>query len=250
MAQGPHTALSLLRAHARARSASSRELIAHAHDRAQDQQRHARAARTHAEQQAEQTINRWPANHGLAARRTGQPRANALQEILHTARALFDGCGAVSLTTLDQLGARNPYRTAIATGRAEALDATQYRLREGPTIDAVELDMVAVLRADDLAEPGEAAVWPRFSRAAVGLGTRSALSISLPWTALRVGLQAEQHALAAVTFYAAEPHTFAQTENHAMMLGYWAGSIATGTAPAEVRRAGLPRWPDGVTPTR
>lgn len=232
-----NAALSLLRVRARACTTDSRELISDAHDHALRQRRYARAALMHAQQQAEETINRWPATHGLAATRRGQTHEYALGLILGTAQALFNGCGSVSLTTVDQLDGRRPYRTAASTGIAEALDAAQYRLGQGPCIEALELDMVADVRAGDLTADRESDSWPRFCRVAVALGIRSSLSISLPWTAFRVGLHAEQRPLASINFYAGEPHAFVQTEHHARMLGCWAGSIATGKEPAEIHRA-------------
>jgi hypothetical protein len=94
--------------------------------------------------------------------------------------------------------------------------------------------MVVPVRADDLAGHGDAQRWPRLCGAIGALGIRSALSIAVPWSALRNGLQVDQHALGAINLYAPEPHVFEASEMRAMMLGSWAGSVVSGNRPTQV----------------
>jgi hypothetical protein len=224
-----------LHARIRARTDSSRRLIRRAHLRAQAQDRLALAARQRAQQRVEANVDRWPRAHGLAPAVPGRRYDESLTIVLTAASALFGGCRAVSLTTVDQIGDGRPrHRTAAATGNAEALDAAQFRLAQGPGLDALELDLTAVVRADDLQTGGDAAQWPLFAHAAEALGVRSAMSISVPWNAARVGLQAEHRALGAINLYAAERHAFTQSELYTLMFGAWAASILSGMRPTQI----------------
>ena len=233
-------AVSLRDARLRDRRHNARRLMNRARDQARAQTRYARALRERAHQQAERAVNRWPVTHGLTLPGQEPPDRDVHELVLDAARGLFGGCGMVSLTTVDQLGPDEPRRssTAAARGTAEIIDAAQYELAEGPSIDAVELDMVAVLYADDVTGARESGHWPGFAPAAAALGVRSLLSIAVPWTAFRVGLQAQRRALAAINLYASEPHGFAQTEHQAMMFGAWAAATVSGNEPAEIYRAG------------
>lgn len=220
-----------------AQAQAQRRLLGHVRDRAREQGRYARAVRARAEWQTDEAVNRWPVTHGLRAGREERSEEDALALVLTTARALFGGCDLASLTTVGQFDDRHPYRTATSTGIADVVDAAQFRLREGPGIDAVELDMVVVLRVDDFAGLDDVRRWPRFSPVAKGLGVRSCLIIGVPWTASRVGLHPRLNALGTINFYERAPHAFHQTEHHGMMLGCWAASFLSGREPAEIHRA-------------
>jgi hypothetical protein len=89
-----------------------------------------------------------------------------------------------------------PPRTIAATDELpEAVDALQYRLHEGPCLDAA--DSAAVIRADDLAEDRR---WPEFSdRCVQATGVRSMLS-------LRLAVRGTNRA--GINFYATRPRSF------------------------------------------
>lgn len=181
------------------------------------------------------TFNMWPAARGLPVDRGTRTDRQVLVLVLDSAQTFVENGASVSLTTVDQLGGDQlPYCTAVATGLAAALDAVQYESREGPCIEAVELDLVACARADDLSTAEAARLWPDFAKQASALGVRSALSIAVPWTAIDVGLQADQRALGAINFYAGEAHAFDDAEVYARKLSCWAGSVVTGRTPAEI----------------
>lgn len=219
----------------RAEVQASRALTVRAVDRSRVQRLYVSSVQASVRRQRCRAVNAWPAAHGLASAIGTLTYDDVLALVLEAATTLYGGCGSVSLTSIDQLsGDRCSYRTAASTGDSSAVDAAQYRLGEGPCIDAAEMDLVASVRADDLASTEGARFWPHFSEAAGELGVRSSLSISLPWSAFRVGLQAEQHAVGAINFYGADPHAFDRSEIQAAMLGAWVGSILSGREPAEV----------------
>jgi hypothetical protein len=165
----------------------------------------------------------------------GRTDNEVLDLILDRARALHGGCCSASVTVVEQLaGDRSPYRSVVATGIAETLDAAQYELGEGPCIEAVELDTIAVLRADDLSSCGERRTWPLFSLAAQELGVRSAQSISLPWTPLSVGLHPKRWTVGAINLYADRAHAFTQPERDGTLLACWAGAVISGRRPTEL----------------
>lgn len=220
-----------------ARLRGSRKVAASARDTARAQSRYAHAAAARAHAQSDRNVNEWPAILGLAPTCEGQRHEAVADLVLDTARALFDSCSSVSLTVVDQLdGGNQLHRTAAATGIAEIVDQVQYRLGEGPCIEAVELDMVVIMRADDLADPAARRDWPGLSRAAEGLGVRSAMSIGVPWSPFSVGVHPERRSLGAINFYAPEPHAFGQTDPYGTMFGCWAGAIMGGKKPAEMLR--------------
>jgi hypothetical protein len=227
--------LGLLRARLRARVESSRSMVGRARSRSEGQDRDATEARVRARDQLGRMITDWIAVNGLATEPVVGDHEDVLQLVLDATRTVFPGCSSISLTTVDQLeGEARPYTTVLGTGVSQAVDALQYRLHDGPSVDALELDMVVSVRADDLAGPGDAERWPRLCQAIGDLGIRSALSIAVPWSALRNGLQADRRALGAINLYAPEPHAFDGPEMRAMMLGSWAGSVVTGHRPTEV----------------
>jgi hypothetical protein len=226
-------------AQVRERSADSRRLMARAHAHSQAQRRVARAVKGRAHQQVDRAANDWPALHGLASRTQGHADEDVVGFVLATVSSQFGGGVSVSLTVVDQFG-EDPQRcrTAGATGGARAADEVQYRLGEGPCLEAVELDMAAVVRADDLGDRDARRSWPRLCPVLGDLGVRSAMSISVPWSPLRIGVQADRRSLGAVNVYAREPYAFATTELAATLLGCWAGAIMSGREPAEILRMG------------
>ncbi|MEJ2888433.1 hypothetical protein [Actinomycetospora aeridis] len=227
--------LGMVRARVRARIESSRTLIGRARTRAAGHDRDATVARAHARDHLGRMIISWIAVNGLATPTAADGSEDVLRLVLDATRALYDECSSISITTVDQLeGDARPYSTALGTGVAPSVDAAQYRFREGPCVDALEMDMVSAVRADDLTGRGDAERWPHLSRAADALGVRSALSIAVPWSALRCGLQVDQRAVGAINLYASAPRAFGQTEVQAMMLGAWAGSVMSGNEPAAV----------------
>lgn len=214
---------------------ASRALTALATDRARAQRRDAAALRERARRQLWQMLNMWPAAHGLASTPGALRYHDVLELVLQAATALYGGCRSISLTSIDQLGGDPyPYTSAAATGGSSAIDAAQYRLEEGPCIDATAMDMLTAVHADDLVTPDAHGCWPRFSETAGTLGVRSSLSIALPWSAFRVGLQADQRAIGSINFYSSEAHAFDHSEVRAMMFGAWVGSMLSGKTPAEV----------------
>lgn len=199
-----------------------------AHVDALTQLQAARAAFTRVREQAASRIEAWLDTHRLVNLAESGGDHDVAGRVLRAAQELF-GCGSISVTAVDQLGGTpQPLRTTAHTGIADALDAAQYRLREGPCIEAVELDMVADVRAADFAATPDRRSWPRLAETATALGVRSAMSIAVPWSAGRVGLHAEQWALGAINLYAPEPGVFIHSERDARLLAAWALSISAG----------------------
>lgn len=241
MGGDPGATTSALLARVRSQVVDAQRLIGRAHHRARDQDEWAHAVRRRTRQRVGCTVDRWSRAHRLASLTDRREHDEALGLVLEAARRLFGHCRSVSLATVDQLeDPRRPYRTAASSGVAATVDAAQFRLGEGPCVDALELDIGAVIRVDDLTAGAAASEWPSFDEAAAALGVRSVLSVSLPWNAGQVGLHAERHALGAITFYAGEDHAFAQSEIYALLFGAWAGSLVTGVAPGEFCHADFP----------
>ncbi|MHC1561804.1 hypothetical protein ACR9E3_22825 [Actinomycetospora sp. C-140] len=224
-----------LRARLQDRVTTSRTLMARVRTDNAALKRDAGVARAQIREQRSRLFTGWLAAYGVAS--TGAPlgHADALQLILDTAELVYGGCASISVTTVDQLeGDPDPYRTVCCTGVSRSVDALQYELREGPCIDAVELDAVTYVLADDLAGRDDARSWPRLCHAVEASGVRSSLSIAVPWSALRNGLQTEHRAVASINFYATEAHAFGQSETQAMFFSTWAGSMMSGRDPAEL----------------
>jgi hypothetical protein len=178
--------------------------------------------------------------HGLHSE--GAESIDTAKGVLAAARSMFGGCAAVSLTTVGRLGAgRELYFTRDSVGVAIVLDVFQYHAGEGPCVEAVQLNTAGPIYADDLASRRARLAWPRLARYADGLGIRSALSISVPWDPMLAGPNAEQHALAAINFYAPEPSAFEQSEQYKTLFGCWAGAVMSHKQPGEVLRAGYDR---------
>jgi GAF domain-containing protein len=103
-----------------------------------------------------------------------------LEHILHLTGRSITTCAAVSVTIVDDDGA---YRTAASTdGRADAVDAVQYELAEGPCIDALETGREHHLLRLDREER-----WPRFVDRARHLGFGGVLSVPLTTAGGTVG---------------------------------------------------------------
>ncbi|MHC1559256.1 hypothetical protein ACR9E3_09875 [Actinomycetospora sp. C-140] len=199
------------------------------------QARRATEARMQAHELRQRVITQWLSTNGLRSpdQPPGHPEVFGL--VLDTAHDLYAGCPSISVTTVDQLGSeRRSCTTALSTGVARSLDSLQYQLQEGPCIDALELDAVTFVRADDFHDDNDASSWPALSREVEALGVRSALSIAVPWSPFRVGLHHDHRTIGSVNFYAPDQHAFGQSETHARMFGAWVASVVSGRAPAEV----------------
>lgn len=135
------------------------------------------------------------------------------------------------LSTADDSGHGLRYATVAHTGDAAIADAAQYALDEGPCPEAIALNHVTVLGADDLT--GGPPAWPRFTDAAGHLGIRSAVSIGIPWTTFWTGpADPDRPPVGAINFYAATPYGFLTKEPEAISLGIHVGSRLTGADPA------------------
>lgn len=219
----------------RDRAVLTRTAAVRIRDLARRQKRHAEVTRARVRYQRDRDLTAWLARHDMASTGEALVSGDVAQLIVDAARRLYGGCASVSVTTVDQLeGDRDPYKTAGGTGISPSIDNLQYLLAEGPCIDALELDAVTFVRADDLAGCDNAGVWPGLCDAVGAFGVRSSLSIAVPWSAFRSGLQAEQRAIGSINLYSCEAHAFDPSERRAMFLGSWAGAITSGRQPAEV----------------
>jgi hypothetical protein len=237
MKRGQGTARSLQCVRLRTEIRRSRELIDDARAHTRIQRGYARAATRRARDQSVRLLNGWAGARGLPSTVEGRSDDDVYELILDAARQQFDDCGSISLATVDQLGGDRlggdqlDWVTAASTGVAESVDAMQFRLGEGPCIDALELNMIGVVRAHDHAPAGAATCWPRFTESVAALGVRAFMSISVPWSPLHVGLRAGGRALGAINFYAGEARAFGQADASAEMFGSWAGSLLSGREP-------------------
>jgi GAF domain-containing protein len=118
--------------------------------------------------------------------------SSALALICSLALDTVDGAVGAGVTLVDHAGQR---RTSGATDpRVEQADALQYELDEGPCLAAVAARQV--IRLDDVEHDTR---WPRWARAAAGLGLCAALSAPLV---------AGHEALGALKVYAEVPGRF------------------------------------------
>jgi GAF domain-containing protein len=126
----------------------------------------------------------------LAAAARANDRSPDLDETLaatvEAARSSIPGFDQVGISTLEVYGT---VQTRAATSNlVYKLDYTQYKLGEGPTVDALrEDDVVAAPRLRDDRR------WPYYVRAAVQLGLRSQLTVRLPLD--------DQHVVGALNLY-------------------------------------------------
>ena len=104
----------------------------------------------------------------LLSRETVQ---TALELVSTLARTVTDGTLGAGVTLVDEQGRRSLAATNQAVEQADAL---QYELDEGPCLTAWRAQ--EMVRIDDTTTDGR---WPRWNRAASGLGVRSVLSAPL-----------------------------------------------------------------------
>ncbi|MCD2194706.1 hypothetical protein LQ327_15135 [Actinomycetospora endophytica] len=244
--------LSLVRARVREMVDRSSKLMARAKDRARVHEGSAFAGFVHAEAQLNHAADGLPGRYGLPP----EEHRDVLTRLLEAAGSVYRGCRSISVASVGEADedGRRRYSTPAATGRAGSLDAAQYALGEGPGLDALELDQVAVVSSDDLAGDNAGRAWPRFSAAAGALGIRSCVSVAIPWTRSRVdAVDPTPDAIGAINLYATEPRAFDEPEAHGLLLGAWAGAVLTGRDPAEIYDAIIwrprdlsPEWPGSV----
>lgn len=116
----------------------------------------------------------------------------AMLRIAATAKALLEPVAEASITFA---GSGTSAWTVASTGElASQLDEVQYGLGRGPCIDAATAGVV--VRIDDLAEDAR---WADYGDRAVRAGARSSVSVPFPL---------QEHVLAALNLYAAEPAAF------------------------------------------
>jgi hypothetical protein len=219
--------LSRLQARVRTRVAASQALVARAHARTIGVDGRADAAFARAEAQLDHVARALPAVYGLAGTR---PAHEVPDRLLQAARSVYRGCRSIGLAGMDVAadGTCSP-RSVASTGVAGEVDAAQWACEEGPGVDALELDQVAVMRVADLGADDARCTWPRFTAAALELGVRTSLSIALPWRRWRTA-----PAVGVITLYAAEAHAFPEPESRGLLLGAWAGSELLHRTPAEI----------------
>lgn len=100
------------------------------------------------------------------------PFESLLESVLELTAQAIAGSAAVSVTVIDDHGG---YTTAASSSAAaERIDALQYRLREGPCVDALETGRRQHLR--NLDEPER---WPAFCARARAHGFLTVLSVPL-----------------------------------------------------------------------
>lgn len=241
--------LSLLRARVHDRVERSRKLLSSVRDRTREHQGRALHAFIRAEHQLNRAAAGLPAIYRLPVPDGEGLSEDVLALVLDAARSVFRGCLSTSVSAAfpGAVAREHGLVTVAATGLAESLDAAQYRLAEGPVVDAVELQQVGAVHADDFDDEEVLRTWPRFGEIALRTGICSALSIALPWST------AAPHPVATtVNLYSADTRTLAAPEARGLVLGSWAGAVLTGREPAEVydaviwRPTHVPReWRDG-----
>ncbi|MEU4252926.1 ANTAR domain-containing protein [Amycolatopsis sp. NPDC026612] len=100
--------------------------------------------------------------------------AGALENVVRTALAVVPGADLVSVTLL---GPEGSFHTPVETDDvATVLDQVQYRLHEGPCVDAARSPGPAVAISDDLSVERK---WPRFGPLAAQRGVSSVVSTAL-----------------------------------------------------------------------
>lgn len=96
-----------------------------------------------------------------------------LRRVVHGARQAVPGADLVSITLRSPAGYTTPVETdALAT----RLDEIQYRLDEGPCVEATRTAGLGLTFSADLGRHGE---YPRFGREAARLGVHSVLAVGL-----------------------------------------------------------------------
>lgn len=130
--------------------------------------------------------------------------AEALEQVVVAAGQVVPKADLVSVTLRDQQGR---FHTPVETDpKGNELDQLQYRLGEGPCLEAARSDGPAVALSGDLAlDPG----WPQFGPAAAQLGVRSVMS-----TALLTG----SHQPGALNLYSHGLSAFTDDDQHVALL--------------------------------
>lgn len=230
--------ISLLRARVHDRVERSRKLLSSVRDRTREHQGRALHAFTRAEHQLNRAAAGLPAIYRLPVPDGEGLSEDVLALVLDAARSVFRGCLSTSVTAAfpGAVARENGLVTVAATGLAESLDAAQYRLGEGPLVDAAELQQVGAVHAHDFDDEEVLRTWPRFGEIALRAGICSAVSIALPWSTAT-----PRPVATTVNLYSADTRTLAAPEARGLVLGSWAGAVLTGREPAEVYDAVIRR---------
>jgi GAF domain-containing protein len=101
-----------------------------------------------------------------------KPIQDTLRSILALTLRLIPGCHAASITVLGEDG--QPGTVAATDGQTEELDARQYRLDDGPCLDAMRRQEV-----NSWSQAEAEQRWPGFTSLAREMGLRSYLSAGL-----------------------------------------------------------------------
>jgi hypothetical protein len=110
----------------------------------------------------------------LAELFAGEPTVQrVLRRIVEAAQKVVPGADLVSVTLRSPAGYTTPVETDPLATR---LDEIQYRLDEGPCVEATRTAGLGLTFSSDLGRHGE---YPRFGRAAAGLGVHSVLAVGL-----------------------------------------------------------------------
>jgi ANTAR domain len=110
----------------------------------------------------------------LAAKLVGEATVRGvLQRVVEATRSAVQGADLVSVTLRAPSGFHTPVETdPVAT----ELDEVQYRLDEGPCVEATRMAGLGMTYCSDL---GNCPEFPRFGRAAVGMGVGSILAVGM-----------------------------------------------------------------------
>jgi ANTAR domain/GAF domain len=121
-----------------------------------------------------------------------QPQQDVLSRCAELILGAIEGCAAVSITVIDDAGAAS---TVASTAQwATDLDQEQYRLDDGPCMEAAREQIVQ--RVDYGSATNR---WPSFVEASVAVGVGSYLS---------AGLRLDERQVASVNLYGSGPSAF------------------------------------------
>ncbi|HYR61773.1 MAG TPA: GAF and ANTAR domain-containing protein [Actinomycetota bacterium] len=157
---------------------------------------------------------------------------STLERVAQLAADLLLGADAASVTNADTKG---PFRTASSTHDAVAdLDASQYRLGEGPCLAAIRERQV--FQIDSMRDESR---WERFCALATEAGIASVLAVPLA-----VPLAGDS-VLGAINFYARQANAFSDTDRSLASLFSAQAAVAAANAvsyaDAQAERALLAR---------
>lgn len=142
----------------------------------------------------------------------------AVSKLARAADDLIESALGAGVSLLDDKGRR--LSTASTDTMAEAADAVQYRLGEGPCLTAW-----AKQEAQKIDDTLDDSRWPRWMAAAAEMGIRSVLSVPLAYGGRSIG---------AMKVYAGTPHAFGATEEKLLDLLADAAATLLGAAqPAD-----------------